>query len=75
MKKYFLNLLVSIDQLINTIFAGDPDETLSSRMGKHPDCKPCRFVCWLLDFVDEDHCRRHIEHDEGKHDLLSKGFN
>ena len=32
---YFWNVLVAIDQLFNTILGGDPDETLSSRMGKH----------------------------------------
>lgn len=34
-KKYIWNLLISIDQLCNTILGGDPDETMSSRMGKH----------------------------------------
>ncbi len=32
-------------------------------------------VCHLMDgargLVDEDQCRRHIEHDEGKQDLLA----
>ena len=32
--KYIWNLLISIDQLANTIMFGDPDETISSRMGK-----------------------------------------
>ena len=31
MKRYALNLLIAIDQLVNAILRGDPDETLSSR--------------------------------------------
>ena len=32
--KYFWNLLIALDQLANTILAGDPDETISSRAAK-----------------------------------------
>jgi len=32
--KYLLNILISIDQLGNTFAGGDPDETISSRLGK-----------------------------------------
>ena len=32
--KYFLNVLIGVDQLGNTILGGDPDETISSRLGK-----------------------------------------
>lgn len=35
MKKYFYNILIGIDQLVNAILGGDPDETISSRLGKH----------------------------------------
>ena len=31
MRQYFFNLLVSLDQLANTILGGYPDETLSAR--------------------------------------------
>jgi len=34
MKKYVWNLLIAIDQFVNTVFGGDPDETISSRLGK-----------------------------------------
>lgn len=33
-RRYFLNLLIAIDQLFNAITFGDPDETISSRLGK-----------------------------------------
>ena len=31
MNDYFLNLLIALDQLLNAVFAGYPDETLSAR--------------------------------------------
>jgi len=66
---YLLNLLIAIDQLINTILLGDPDETLSSRMGKYAvngrGWIPCQ-LCKLLNIFDKDHCIKSIEQDEGK---------
>lgn len=35
MKKYLYNILIGIDQLVNALLGGDPDETISSRLGKH----------------------------------------
>ena len=34
-KKWLLNLLISIDQLGNTILGGSPDETISARAGRY----------------------------------------
>lgn len=31
MKRYALNIAIGLDQLANTVLAGHPDETLSSR--------------------------------------------
>ena len=75
-RKYLINILITIDQAVNTVLAGDPDETLSSRMGKHLDtCKICRVVCWVLDhtifFWDKPHCINSIENDAGEDDLLT----
>jgi len=67
-KRYFWNILVSIDQLFNTVFGGDPDETISSRMGKHlakHDCPFCNLMCKLLNLFEKDHCVKSIEKDEG----------
>jgi hypothetical protein len=67
MKKYFWNILISIDQFGNTVIGGDPDETISSRMGKRKDtCKVCYWLCKLLSVVDHRHCVKSIEADEGK---------
>ena len=70
MKRYFWNLLVAFDQLVNTLTGGDPDMTLSGRMGRavaEGRCKACRGVCWVLDKFDKDHCARanKNEADEG----------
>lgn len=63
-------MLISIDQLFNTLLGGDPDETISSRMGKHlakhDKCPVCNFLCKLLNKIQPNHCIRAIENDEGK---------
>jgi len=70
-KKYGWNLLISLDQFINTVFGGDPDETLSSRMGKREkDCKICLVICLLLNLFQKDHCIKAEEKDEGKDAVL-----
>lgn len=68
MKKYIWNVLISIDQLGNTILGGYPDETISSRMGKRVrlgNCPFCTFICKVLHVFDKDHCEKSIEDDEG----------
>ena len=72
-KKYIWNILISIDQFLNTLAFGDPDETISSRMGKHlakHDCPFCNFMCGLLNKIQKDHCVKSIEKDEGKDAVL-----
>ena len=69
-KRYIWNALIALDQFINAVvFFGDPDETMSSRMGKHlakHDCPFCNFVCNLLNLIQKDHCTKSIEKDEGE---------
>lgn len=69
MKRYLLNLLIAFDQLANTALAGDPDETISSRMGKYAargkGWVPCQ-LCKLLNLFEKDHCKNSIEHDRGQ---------
>jgi len=33
-RRWIMNVLISLDQLANSILAGDPDETISSRLGR-----------------------------------------
>jgi hypothetical protein len=66
MKDYFLRILISIDQLANTILGGNEDETISSRaakaklQGKRWGC----VLCKMLDKIDKNHCDKSIEMDE-----------
>ncbi|MDX8383560.1 MAG: hypothetical protein R8M45_05725 [Ghiorsea sp.] len=71
MKQYIFNLLISIDQLANTIIGGDPDETISSSCGKRvTTCKTCKWLCILLNKIDKRHCKDAIEEDEGKDEVI-----
>ena len=66
MKTYLWNILISVDQFVNTIFGGNPDETISSRAAKasrRGDKWGC-ILCKLLDKIDKDHCNNNIELDE-----------
>jgi len=68
-KLYLINFLVSIDQLLNTILGGYPDETISSRIGKYirrnsPGWLPNKLNKFL-GFLEKDHCVKSIEDDEG----------
>ena len=72
-KKYFWNNLIAFDQQVNTLFCGDPDETISSRMGKlvrSGKCPLCYWICThFLHKLDPDHCRKSIEEDEGEDEI------
>ncbi len=65
---YFRRLFVVLDQLLNVIFGGDEDETISSRIAKdrRRGRKFACFLCRILDWLDPDHCEKAIERDEGK---------
>lgn len=66
--RYLLNLVVWLDQGLNTLTGGDPDETVSSRAAKSArrghrwGCVLCRAIDW----IDRGHCERVIETDEGR---------
>lgn len=67
-KKYLLNILISIDQFVNTVAGGDPDETISGRLGKHfPNSEFRKFVDWMF---GPDHCKESIEEEEGSNAVI-----
>lgn len=71
-KKWIWNILISIDQLANTLTGGDPDETICSRAAKAMREKKvwgC-ILCKLLDFYEKDHCVKSLEEDEGKNEVF-----
>jgi len=68
-KKYLLNILLAMTQLLNALLLGDPDESLSSRCAKkHP--KAAELIDRVFWF-DPRHCQRSLEPDEGGHGLTA----
>ncbi len=77
LKKYFWNVLIGIDQLANAMLFGDPDQTISGRLGKYLgydkstwQYKIANVVCWFLRKIDKNHCKNAIEKDEGKDAII-----
>lgn len=70
LRRWIRNVLIAVDQLLNAMLGGDPDETISSRCGKRAaTCRICGALCYVLDRLDVRHCARSIEPDEGKEAL------
>ena len=78
--RYGWNILIWVDQGLNTfLFLGDPDETVSSHIGRvkrrHGGRVPrhrfvMRVLDWFLELADPNHSIDSIEEDEGKDGLL-----
>ena len=65
MLAYCKRVLVSIDQLVNTLFNGDEDETICSRVGKRiREGKATSLEVWVGSFFTQ-HIADSIEEDEG----------
>lgn len=67
---YFFNILISVDQLLNVLIGGKPDETISSRAGKGR-LRGSLFWSIAASIIDvlflpfeRDHCFNSIEWDE-----------
>jgi hypothetical protein len=68
------NLLIALDQFGNALWGGDPQETISSRLGKMHQAalegkKPMRPIPEALHDalgdIQKDHCERSINEGEG----------
>jgi hypothetical protein len=60
-KFWLAQVLIALDQLINAIFGGWADESISSRAYRLQRRMPYtlwRFLIDLLFFWDKDHCRK-----------------
>ncbi|GFK95435.1 hypothetical protein NNJEOMEG_03298 [Fundidesulfovibrio magnetotacticus] len=67
-RRYFWNVLLGLDQFLSVLTGGDPDETVSSRVGKAAVAGSRMGLAleWCLDHVfGAGHCRSSIEPDEG----------
>lgn len=71
--KYTFNNLIAIDQWLNAIAGGCPDETCSSRIGRiklaNSGKIPARYIIPnildpILSFIEKDHSVNAIEYDE-----------
>lgn len=60
---YFHNLLVSLDQFLNTLFGGYPDETLSARSYRCQSKLRWKISMNIINalFFDKNHCKEAIE--------------
>ena len=71
--KYIWNNLLAFDRQINALLCGDPEETLSSRMGKLVEqgrCPFCFYICThFLHKLDPNHCQKSIDRDEGDDEI------
>lgn len=67
-KSWGLRIALGVDQLLNAIFRGDEDETISSRAGKaaRKGKRWALTLCWVLGKLDPGHCEASIEPDEGE---------
>jgi len=78
--RYIYNNLIAWDQTWNARTGGDPDETISSRIGKikrnHAGKIPFNRhpLAWVIDSgleaIQKDHCINSIEEDEGKDSVI-----
>lgn len=71
---YFLRVLIAIDQLVNTIFGGMPDETISAKLWRLRDRQPYKTLRYIVDalfWFDKDHCRTSYESEIKKTQLPS----
>lgn len=60
-KRYFTNVLIGIDQLINAILKGCPDETLSARAFRNQKQSKVAYLTRVfidtLFFWQKEHCK------------------
>jgi len=61
------NIMLAFDQYWNAVFAGDPDETISSRLGKWQTGADmvrraiADIICPILGLLDPNHCATSID--------------
>lgn len=77
-KKYIRNILISIDQMANTLLGGDPDMTISSRLGRnYKGTWMANFVDWLFSWQKRVGSTSHTENanywetDDGKEAIIA----
>lgn len=77
-KRYIFNIFIGVDQLFNAIFGGDPEETISSRLGRYSSTnKAAYYIAKVIDYValkifkEANHCKVSLEPpDHHRNDIL-----
>jgi hypothetical protein len=66
--RYTMNWILLLDRALNVAWGGSSDETLSSRAGKRmkEGKRWACVLCKLLNLLQEDHCLKSIDADDGK---------
>lgn len=65
-------VLIALDQLVNTIFGGYADETMSARCWRLRSFQPYATLRPIIDglfFWDPDHCRTSYESEQQRTEL------
>lgn len=63
--RYLRNVLIGVDQGLNVLLGGWPDETLSSRFGRTRDENAiAELASRILDKIDKDHVHTSMERTE-----------
>lgn len=70
---YIWNILIAISQFGNALLFGDPDETISGRVGKHLPHTPIAWKINLLFPWQKNHVIEAVEKDRGNRDLIFRG--
>lgn len=67
-KQYILNLFIALDQFLNTIFGGHPDETISGRLGRnYPNSELRKVVDY---FFGKGHCNHVVKDGDSAKEVL-----
>ena len=59
--QYTANVMHSMDMLLAALFGWDGRSTVSKECGRS-DCRFCRVLCSILDFlIEKDHCKKEAQ--------------
>lgn len=71
--QYVYNVALAFDRFGNALLGGDPDWTLSQRMGqaiRQDKCLGCYWICRGLALIDKRHCERVYDPDKPHRERL-----
>ncbi len=61
--KWFVNILLSLDETVNAVFLGSPHESISARLGRNYPGSILYRVVNSLFFWQCDHCRGALDNE------------